>query len=298
MVLHHPFDPMLLLKQMVTERINYTLLVPAVVNLLLKHPEAAKFDLSSVKSITVGSAPPSLWSMQEFKSKWNVDIGNIWGQNEGTAIISGITDVPDVSRRVDQFPRYGAPGSSWSVPVTQFIKTKIVDPLGNELTGPDEVGELLYKGPNVIPGYFRRPDLSDKVFDEEGYFKTGDLFQIKGDHYVKFFDRAKDIIIRGGFNISAQEVENVLLAHPGVQDVAAIGMADEDLGERTCVYVVPRPNQTVDLQSVIQFMKEKGVALYKLPERVEVVDAIPRNPVGKILKSQLRQDLSTKLKAQ
>lgn len=296
MVLHHPFDPMLLLKQMVGERINYTLLVPAVVNLILKHPAAAQVDLSAIKAITVGSAPPSLWSMEEFKNRWNVNIGNIWGQNEGTAIISGIEDVPDISRRVDQFPRYGAPGAKWSVPVTEFIRTKIVDPSGTELTGEEEVGELLYRGPNVIPGYFKRPDLSTTAFDAEGYFRTGDLFQIKGDRYLKFFDRAKDIIIRGGFNISAQEVENVLLAHPAVQDVAAVGMADEDLGERTCVYVVPKQGQEITLESAVGFMKEMGVAVYKLPERLEVVEAIPRNPVGKILKKNLRADIAAKLK--
>ncbi len=298
MALHHPFDPMLLLKQMVDEKINYTLLVPAIVNLILKHPAASQFDLSSIKSITVGSAPPSLWSMQEFKAKWNVDIGNIWGQNEGTAIVSGSSDVPDVTRRVDQFPKYGAPASSWSVPVTEFIKTKVVDPFGKELTAMDEVGELLYKGPNVIPGYFRRPDLSEKAFDDAGYFRTGDLFQIKGEHYIKFFDRAKDIIIRGGYNISAQEVENVLLAHPDIQDVAAVGMVDENLGERTCVYVVPKPDKSVDLKSVTEFMNQNGVAVYKLPERVEVVEAIPRNAVGKIIKTQLRQDIAEKLKQQ
>jgi acyl-CoA synthetase (AMP-forming)/AMP-acid ligase II len=296
MVLHHPFDPILLLKQMVGERINYTLLVPAVVNLMLKHPAAAQFDLSSIKSITVGSAPPSLWAMEEFKNRWNVNIGNIWGQNEGTAIISGVQDVPDITRRVDQFPRYGVPGVKWSVWVTEFIQTKIVDPMGVELSGEDEVGELLYRGPNVIPGYFKRPDLAGVTFDSEGYLRTGDLFQIKGDRYIKFFDRAKDIIIRGGFNISAQEVENVLLAHPAIQDVAAVGMIDEDLGERTCAYVVPRAGESVTLESVLAFMKEKGVAVYKLPERLEIVDAIPRNPVGKILKKVLRQDIAEKMK--
>jgi acyl-CoA synthetase (AMP-forming)/AMP-acid ligase II len=295
MVLHHPFDPMLLLKQMVEEKINYTLLVPAVVNLILKHPVASQFDLSSIRSLTVGSAPLSLWGMQEFKKKWNVDIGNIWGQNEGTAIVSLASDVPDMSRRVDQFPRYGVPGVTWSTPITQYIRTKVVDPFGKEFTRQDEVGELLYRGPNVIPEYFKRPDLTASAFDSEGFFRTGDLFQLKGDRYLKFFDRAKDIIIRGGFNISAQEVENVVLAHPGVQDAAAVGMADENLGERTCIYAVPKPEQTLTLEGIVTFMKEAGVALYKLPERLEVVEAIPRNPVGKILKSELRKALAAKL---
>ena len=297
MVLHHPFDPILLLRQIVMEKVNYTLLVPAVVNLILKHPAVAQFDLGSIRAITVGSAPTSTWAMEEFKKRWNVDVGNIWGQNEGTAFISSVKDIPDVKVRVDQFPNYGAQDTEWSVPVTKFVRTKIVDLTGTELTEPESVGELLYRGPNVIHGYFKRPDLVEKSFDSEGYFRTGDLFQLKGSRYLKFIDRAKDIIIRGGFNISASEVENALLGHPGVQEVAAVGMADRDLGERTCVYAVPREGQTLTLESILSYLNQAGMALYKLPERLEVVEVIPRNSVGKILKAELRKDIANKIKA-
>ncbi len=295
LVLHHPFEPAVLLQQMIKERIQWTLLVPAVINLMLKHPQLQEVDLSFIRSITVGSAPPSLWSLQEFKKRWDIEIGNIWGQNEGTAIVSGVKDVPDMELRVDHLPRYGTPGVEWSVEMTKFISTKIVDGSGSELTGEDEVGELLYRGPNVIPGYFKRPDLNEKAFDSEGYIRTGDLFQLKGDRYLKFFDRAKDIIIRGGYNISAQEVENVLLAHPDVADAAAVGMPDENLGERTCVYLVPAEGKTVTLEDICRFMTEQGVAVYKHPERLETVEALPRSAVGKILKNELREDLKQKL---
>ena len=294
-VLHHPFDPALLLKQMVEEKINYTLLVPAVVNLILKHPLAEGVDLSSIRSITVGSAPPSMWAMEEFKKRWDIDIGNIWGQNEGTAIISGVRDVPDMEVRVNSLPRYGVPGVTWSVDMAQHMHTKLVDAEGNELNEEGAVGELLYRGPNVIPGYFKRPDLNEKAFDAEGYIHTGDLFKLVGDRYLQFFDRAKDIIIRGGYNISAQEIENILLAHPKVQEVAAVGMPDENLGERTCVYVVPAPEQSLTLDDLIMFMEEQGTAVYKFPERLEIIDALPRNPVGKIMKKKLREDLHSKI---
>jgi non-ribosomal peptide synthetase component E (peptide arylation enzyme) len=178
----------------------------------------------------------------------------------------------------------------------QFVQSKIIDPAtGEELTDIGSVGELWYRGPNVIPCYFKRPDITEKAFDSEGYFNTGDLFQIKEGDCVGFFDRTKDIIIRGGFNISAQEVENMLLGHPGITDVAAISMPDENLGERVCVYVVPGEGEKVTLEDVTSFMKEKGVAVYKLPERLEIVDAIPRNPVGKVLKKELREDIKKKL---
>ena len=296
MVLHHPFDPATLLTQMIQEQIQYTLLVPAVVNMMLKHPALEKVDLGFIKTITVGSAPPSLWSLQEFKKRWDIDIGNIWGQNEGTAIISGVKDVPDMETRVDSLPRYGVSGVVWSADTAKFIQTKIVDGQDNELTGEGDVGELLYRGPNVIPGYFKRPDLNEKSFDKDGYIRTGDLFQLTGGgKYLKFFDRAKDIIIRGGYNISAQEVENAIMGHPDVADVAAIGMPDEDLGERTCVYIVPAEGKTIDLQGVVNFMKDQGTAVYKLPENLIVVDQIPRNPVGKVVKNRLRDDLKKRL---
>ena len=294
LVLHHPFEPLLLLKQMMEEKVRYTLLVPAVVNLILKHPAAKGIDLSGLKAITVGSAPPSLWALEEFEKRWNVPMGNIWGMNEGTGIVSAVKDVPDIHRRVDQFPRYGAKGYTWSVPMTRFLRTKVVDGAGDRLEEPDAVGELLYRGPNVMPGYFRRPDLNERAFDAEGYFRTGDLFQVKGPQYMKFFDRAKDIIIRGGNNISAQEVENLLVGHPAVQEVAAVGMRDEDLGERVCVFAVPKPGERVTLEGIVDFMRKAGVAAYKLPERLEVLDAMPRNPVGKTLKAQLRAELQAR----
>lgn len=296
-VLHHPFDPQLFMQQMITEKVNYTLLVPAVANLIAKHPQVDYFDLSAVRSITLGSAPPSLFTIQEFKRRWGIEIGNIWGQNEGTAIISGSLDVPDIAMRVDHLPQFGKAGIRWATDVSG-LSTKIVDPeTGQILTEVGAVGELAYKGPNVMAGYFRRPDLTAKAFDDEGYFYTGDLFQIKDGNCIGFFDRKKDIIIRGGYNISAQEVENTLLAHPKIADVAAVGMPDDVLGERTCVYVVPKPEQEVSLEELKSFMKEQGVAVYKLPERLEIVDEIPRNPVGKILKSVLREDLKEKIAA-
>jgi len=121
------------------------------------------------------------------------------------------------------------------------------------------------------------------------------LFLIKEDDCIGFFERKKDIIIRGGVNISAQDVENVVLAHPQIEDAAAVGMPDEVLGERTCVFVVPKQGKTVSLEDIKSFMGKQGAALYKMPERMEVVESIPRNPVGKILKSVLREEIKKKL---
>ncbi|MBW2596983.1 MAG: (2,3-dihydroxybenzoyl)adenylate synthase, partial [Deltaproteobacteria bacterium] len=126
----------------------------------------------------------------------------------------------------------------------------------------------------------------------------GDLFQIKDGDCVGFFDRTKDIIIRGGFNISAQEVENLLLGHPKIADVAAVSMPDDALGEKVCVYVKLGEGEEIELNEVTSFMKDKGVAVYKLPERLEIIDEIPRNPVGKVLKKDLRADILKKLESE
>lgn len=295
--LHHPFDGPTFIMQLMKEQIHYTLLVPAIVNALLKHPKVDQFNLSFMRAITIGAAPPSLWSVQELKRRWGIEFANIWGQNEGTANVAGPYDIPDLEMRLDHFPHYGKPGAKWGSPLRQHLRLKVVDPLtGKELTEEGAVGELWYRGPNVIPGYFRRPDLTEKAFDAEGFFNTGDLFQIKDNDCLGFFDRTKDIIIRGGFNISAQEVENMLLGHPKVMDVAAVAMPDENLGEKVCVYVVPKGEEAPTLEDLAAFMVEKGIASYKRPERLEIVSAIPRNPVGKILKNILRDDIKKKLK--
>jgi acyl-CoA synthetase (AMP-forming)/AMP-acid ligase II len=298
LALHHPFDGPTFIMQLMMEEINYTLLVPAIVNALLKHPKVDLFDLSKVRAITIGAAPPSLWSVQDMKKRWGIDFANIWGQNEGTANVAGPFDIPDLEMRLDHFPHYGKPGSKWLnvSALRKNIQMKLLDPVTKkEITEVGGVGELWYKGPNVIPGYFKRPDITKKAFDDKGFFNTGDLFQIKDNDCVGFFDRTKDIIIRGGFNISAQEVENMLLGHPKVLDVAAVAMADEILGEKVCVYVVPRGEEKLELEEIKAFMKEKGIAVYKIPERLEIINAIPRNPVGKILKKVLREDIKKKL---
>jgi len=177
-VLHHPFNPPLFMEQMIKERVNYTLLVPAVANMIVKHTQVDEFDLSSVKAITFGSAPPSLFTVKEFKRRWNIEVGNIWGQNEGTGIVSGPGDIPEIEKRVDHLPRFGKRETRWHSQIaSERLQTKIVDPeTSKELNEVGAVGELAYKGPNVMAGYFKRPDLTEKVFDNEGFFIPGTCF--------------------------------------------------------------------------------------------------------------------------
>jgi acyl-CoA synthetase (AMP-forming)/AMP-acid ligase II len=241
-----------------------------------------------------GSAPLPPFALQEYKRRWGIEIVNNWGRNEGTNLISGPV-TSSLEERMN-FPQFGKKGEKW--PCEAFfggIETKIVDERGKELTEPGEVGELLYKAPSVIPCYFKQPEMTKAAFEPDDFFHTGDLFKIEENNFVSFFDRMKDIIIRGGFNISAQEVENAVLAHPKVKDAAAVAMPDEVMGEKTCIYVVPNTGEAVTLEEITSFMREQGIAVYKLPERLEIIDEIPRNPVGKILKTQLREDVKEKL---
>lgn len=290
-VLHHPFEPVLFMRQLIEEKVNFTLAVPAMAVGILKHPMVDAFDLSNLKYLSQGSAPPPAWTFVEVKRRWGTESINIWGQNEGTGLFSLPEVIPDLEKRASGFPR-GWRGVEWNIPVMQAIEVKIVDDEGRELTEPGEVGELCYKSPLTMACYFNQPELTAKAFDEEGFFRTGDLFMIVDERVIAFFDRKKDLIIRGGFNISAAEVENILKGHPAIADAAVVGVPDEVLGERACAFVVLNEGATLTLEDVQEFMRGEEVATYKWPERIEIVEEIPRNPVGKVVKAQLRRELT------
>ncbi|MCQ4322475.1 class I adenylate-forming enzyme family protein [Stutzerimonas stutzeri] len=288
LVLHHPIAPQILLRQLAEERIQYTILVPAMLNMIVKLPNVDQLDLSGGRTISTGSAPPSAWSMQEFKRRWDIDIVNIWGQNEGTCLVAGPADVPDLQRRVDHLPWWGKAGVEWPSGVTG-VELKILGDGDEEVTAPGGIGELCYRSPGLFAGYFQRPDITARSFTADGFFRTGDLFVVQDDRHVGFYDRKKDMVIRGGFNISSVEVENAVLGFHKVRDVAVIPAPDEIMGERVCVCVVPADeDDPPTLEEINAYLKTQGMSVYKLPEKMKLVDAIPRNPVGKILKKTLR----------
>ena len=171
--------------------------------------------------------------------------------------------------------------------------TRIVDPAtGAEITEAGVPGELRIKGPGVFPGYLPASGVPDP-FDEDGYLRTGDILQIAGDdlQYLHYVDRSKDMVVRGGTKISAAELEGFISGHPDVDDVAVVAYPDEVLGERACAVVVSRPGQTVTLAGIVAYLRGLGIATFKLPERLELRDELPRNPLGKILKRELRDGL-------
>jgi acyl-CoA synthetase len=144
----------------------------------------------------------------------------------------------------------------------------------------------------VFSAYYNAPEMSRSAFDDQGYYRTGDLFEIAGDRlqYYRYVGRSKDLVIRGGMNISSEEIEGLLTGCPGVREVAVVGVPDPVLGEKLCACIAPLEGQTVQLHDLTEYLrKEQRIAAFKLPEYLLHVPALPRNPVGKILKRELRE---------
>jgi acyl-CoA synthetase (AMP-forming)/AMP-acid ligase II len=297
-VQHQPFSLSVFLQQLREERIDYTVAAPAILNMLLQDERLLEgIDFKRLKRIGSGSAPLSEWMVCGFAERHGVQIVNYFGSNEGAALSGSDIDIPDPAMRAQYFPRVGVPGLTWSVSTTRKIKTRLVDlSSGADITEAGQPGELRFQGPTVFSGYFKAPDLTKRAFDEQGFYRTGDLFEIAGDQlqYYRYVGRSKDLVIRGGMNISSEEIEGLLAACPGVQEVAVVGVPDRILGEKLCACVVSATGQAVSLVELVEFLRsEKRVAAYKLPEYVLQIDALPRNPVGKILKRELREQART-----
>ncbi|WP_426511817.1 class I adenylate-forming enzyme family protein [Dactylosporangium sp. McL0621] len=295
LVQHHPFDLPTFLAQITAERATYTVAPPALLTLLLQRDELlAAADISSLKQIGSGSVPLAPPMVRGWQERHGIGIINFFGSNEGISLLTDPHDVPDPEQRARYFPRYGVPGYTWSSRVTEWTTVRLVDPAtGDEVTEPGVPGELRLKGPTVFAGYLHGERLASP-FDEQGYLRTGDVFVIAGDdgQFLEYVDRAKDLVIRGGMNIAPAELEGLIAAHPAVADVAVVGYPDEVLGERVCAVVVPREGRELDLAGLVEFLKDQRIASYKLPERLELRQALPRNPVGKVLKRSLREEIN------
>jgi len=291
---HHPFNLDVFIDQLRQHPTDYSIAAPAVLSLLLKEPDRLEgVDLSRLRRIGSGGAPLPEWLVEAFASRFGIEVVNYFGSNEGAALSSAPQDVPDRRHRARFFPRVGVPGYEWSLSNSNKISTRLVDPESGEvISEAGRTGELRFKGPTIFSGYFRAPDLTAAAFDSEGYYCTGDLFDIAGSRleYYRFVGRKKDIVIRGGMNISTEEVEGLLSGHPKVREAAVIGVPDEALGERVCAVVVARGDDPPELSELVRFLREdQSVAAYKCPEKLVLVDELPRNPLGKVLKRTLRE---------
>lgn len=298
LVMHHPLNLGVFLSQIKSEQINYTVVPPVLLNMLLINPAVlAQADLSTIKNIGSGSSPLTAWMTTQWKEKHGLDILNFFGANEGTGFVSAPREIPDAAERAKYFPRYGVAGFEWSNRAVRGLHSKLVDPITKQIiTEPNVTGELALKGPTIFAGYYHRSDLTAKSFDADGYFYTGDLFEIAGegnDRY-RFVGRLKDLIIRGGMKIAPEEIEALIVEHPKVAEIAVVGYPDPRLEEeeRIAAVVVAKKDQSVTLDELHEFLREKEMAAYKMPKKLLIVEALPRNPVGKVLKRELKERLT------
>lgn len=293
LVNHHPFNLPLFLQQLGAERISFTALAPALLSTLLAQPALLEgIDLHHLRYVGSGSAPLNSGLVQAFEQRMVVQVINFFGSTEGASLVGTPQDIADPALRAVCFPRFGVPGFEWSHPAASRVQTRLVDlESGAEITTPGRAGEIRFRGPMVMEGYFRDPELTAAAFDEHGFYRSGDLFEIAGDRgqYYRFAGRAKDIIIRGGINISATEIENLVADHPAVAEVAVVGVPDERLGERVCVCVVLRTDARLTLEQLVAWLRDvRQVGVVKLPERLLELPALPRSPNNKVVKAQLR----------
>lgn len=292
LVMHHPFDLPVFLKQIEDEKIGYTIAPPAILNMMLKQCELLDtIDLSHLRAIGSGSAPLSPWMIEEFTDNYGIEIVNLFGSNEGICLTSNAQELPDAGERAQFFPRFGVAGFEWSNPASKAMRTRLMDlQTGEEVSELGVQGELEIWGATVFDGYWKSPDANAEVFSEDGFFRTGDVFEIAGDQakLYKFVGRCKDIIIRGGLNISPDEIDNLLAGHPKIAEVAVVGYADEIMGEKVGAVVVPRPGETVELSDLTAFLQEKGLAKVKWPEKIKRVDELPHNATGKVMRRQIK----------
>jgi len=267
------------------EKVTNMGLVPALIIGLLNLEKRKDYDLSSLVAIVSGGSKLNPEVAKRVKPELGCNLIQQFGMGEG--LLTMTDDTSDSDRLT--FETIGRP-------LSPADEVKIVDDKGLEVP-VGEVGELLCRGPYTIRGYYKAPEHNKKAFTEDGFYKSGDMVRIDPESgYFSIGGRVKDIINRGGEKISAEEIENLILAHPKVKNVAAIAMPDALLGEKCCAYVILKENESMDLAELNAFLADKKIAKFKLPERLEVVDSFPMTNIGKISKKDLRDDIEKKLK--
>jgi 2,3-dihydroxybenzoate-AMP ligase len=265
------------------EKVTAIPTVPALVTRLVQMEGLSRYDLSSLKKISVGGAPSTHELVKTVYEKIGALFVNGFGSVEGACASTRLGDPIDLI--------CGSVGK----PICPYDQLKVVDQDGNEVpTGVE--GELVSKGPGIFTGYFESTDEDRaKTFTKDGFFRSGDQAKKDKDGNIWITGRIKDIIIRGGENISAVEIENLMSGHPDIVESAVVGMPDKVLGERICVYIVPRPGAKPTVQDIVSYVRGKGASVLQLPERIELIGELPMTKVGKVDKKNLREDIKNKL---
>lgn len=247
--------------------------VPAMIYAMLSYPQADQYDLSSLESVGSGSAPLPVALLHAFQQRFGAKVFEGYGLSEAAPVVTAHKKGIEIK-----------PGSV-GIPIPG-VEVKVVNDYGDEVPA-GEVGELIVRGDNVTPGYYQNHDESKRVL-KDGWLFTGDMARMDDEGYLYIVDRKKDLIIRGGFNIYPRDVEEILNAHGGVAEAAVVGVPDERMGEEMVACVVRKQGSEVSEEELIRYCQDH-LAKNKTPRRVLFLEALPRNGVGKILKTRLRQ---------
>ncbi|EGI4710029.1 medium-chain fatty-acid--CoA ligase [Escherichia coli] len=268
----------LLEQQRCTCMLGATPFVYDLLNVLEKQPA----DLSALRFFLCGGTTIPKKVARECQQR-GIKLLSVYGSTESSP--HAVVNLDDPLSRFMHTDGYAAAG----------VEIKVVDDARKTLPQGCE-GEEASRGPNVFMGYFDEPELTARALDEEGWYYSGDLCRMDEAGYIKITGRKKDIIVRGGENISSREVEDILLQHPKIHDACVVAMPDERLGERSCAYVVLKaPHHSLSLEEVVAFFSRKRVAKYKYPEHIVVIEKLPRTASGKIQKFLLRKDIMRRL---
>jgi acyl-CoA synthetase (AMP-forming)/AMP-acid ligase II len=273
------FDVDAVLRKVEAERISMLPGPPTLYQSILNHPDREKYDLSTLRLAVTGAAPVPVELIRRMREELTFEtILTAYGLTEATGTVT-------MCRQGDP-PEVISNSSGRAIP---DVEVRIVDDAGDDVPTGDP-GEIVVRGYNVMQGYFEDPDATAAAIDAGGWLHTGDVGVMDDGGNVDITDRKKDMFIVGGFNAYPAEIEGELLTHPAIAQVAVVGAPDERMGEVGVAFVVPRAGATVDPDAVIAWSRER-MANYKVPRRVEVVDALPLNASGKVLKFELRARL-------
>jgi 2,3-dihydroxybenzoate-AMP ligase len=263
-------------------KITHFVGVPTMILGLLNHPDRHKYDLSSLQMILTGGSKLNPEVALRLRPELGCDVQQVMGMAEGPLFWTHLDDPDEVKLFTQGRPQ--SPGDEF----------RIVDLATGKDVVPGEMGELWCRGPHTIRGYYRADEYNSKAFSPDGFYKSGDLVRLHPSGNIVVEGRNKDCINRGGEKISAEEIENHILAHPLVLNCGVVSMPDPLLGEKACAYVVLSPKESLTLTSLCDFLiKERKIARFKLPERLETVEALPLTNVGKVNKKALREKIAS-----
>jgi fatty-acyl-CoA synthase len=277
LVLQRNFDAVKVLADIAHYKVSHMFGAPAMYLFMSQQPQFADTDLSSIQTLICGAAPVPE-SLIELYGKRGISFCQGYGLTETAPFSAFLTPEWAVSKL----------GSAGQAPM--FSDTRIVDE-ENQPVAPGERGEICLRGPNTMKGYWNRPDATAAAIDSEGWFHSGDVGYLDEDGFLFICDRLKDMVISGGENVYPAEVESVLYKHEAIAEVAVIGLPDDKWGEAVTAVAALHEGKALTLEELRAFA-EPFLARYKLPLRLHVVDALPRNPAGKVLKFVLKEQLT------